>query len=62
MMRYVAKQKNTKNETNRIKKVLKEEVRKVLNEAQEPLFKAKHKDNNLVAAIAFLRNKFYSVG
>lgn len=39
------------------KKLIREEVRKTLNEAQAPSFKAKHKDNNLVAAIYFSWNK-----
>ena len=40
-----------------LQKIILEEVRKVLNEAQVPSFKAKHKNNNLVAAIYFSWNK-----
>lgn len=39
------------------KKLIREEVRRVLNEAQAPSFKAKHKNNNLVAAIYFSWNR-----
>lgn len=39
------------------RKLIREEVRRVLKEAQAPSFKAKHKDNNLVAAIYFSWNK-----
>ena len=42
---------------SKLKQIIKEEVGQVLNEAQAPLFKAKHKDNNLVAAIYFSWNK-----
>ena len=43
--------------TIKLRKLIREEVRKVLNEAQTPSFKAKHKNNNLVAAIYFSWNK-----
>ena len=39
------------------KKLIREEIKKALNEAQAPAFQAKHKDNNLVAAIYFSWNK-----
>ncbi len=42
---------------SQFRRLIKEEVKKVLNEAQAPLFKAKHKNNNLVAAIYFSWNK-----
>ena len=40
-----------------LQKIIKEEIRKVLKEVKAPSFKAKHKDNNLVAAIYFSWNK-----
>ena len=40
-----------------LQKLIREEVRKVLKEVQAPSFKAKHKNNNLVAAIYFSWNK-----
>lgn len=43
--------------TIKLKQIIREEVSKVLNEAQAPSFKAKHKNNNLVAAIYFSWNK-----
>ena len=39
------------------RKLIREEVKKTLKEAQAPKYKAKHKDNNLVAAIYFSWNK-----
>ena len=39
------------------RKLIREEVRKVVNEAQAPKYKAKHTNNNLVAAIYFSWNK-----
>jgi len=39
------------------RKLIREEVRKVVNEAQAPKYKAKHASNNLVAAIYFSWNK-----
>ena len=39
------------------RKLIKEEVRKILTEAQAPKFQAKHRNNNLVAAIYFSWNK-----
>jgi len=39
------------------KKLIREEIKKVLTEAQAPKFKAKHTNNNLVAAIYFSWNK-----
>ena len=43
--------------TSEFRKLIREEVSKALNEAQTPSFKAKHKNNNLVAAIYFSWNK-----
>lgn len=40
-----------------LKKLIREEVKKMLTEAQAPAFQAKHKNNNLVAAIYFSWNK-----
>ena len=40
-----------------LQKLIREEVRKVLKEVQAPSFKAKHADDNLVAAIYFSWNK-----
>ena len=40
-----------------LKQIIREEVSRVLNETQAPSYKAKHKDNNLVAAIYFSWNK-----
>ena len=42
--------------TTEFKKLIREEVRKVVNEAQAPKYKAKHASNNLVAAIYFSWN------
>ena len=39
------------------RKLIRDEVKKTLKEAQAPKYKAKHKDNNLVAAIYFSWNK-----
>ena len=39
------------------RKLIREEIKKTLNEAQAPAFQAKHKDNNLVVAIYFSWNK-----
>ena len=39
------------------KKLIREEIKKALNEAQAPKFQSKHKNNNLVAAIYFSWNK-----
>jgi len=36
-----------------LKKLIREEIEKVLTEAQAPAFQAKHQNNNLVAAIYF---------
>jgi hypothetical protein len=41
----------------KLKQIIREEVSKVLTEAQAPAFQAKHKDNNLVVAIYFSWNK-----
>lgn len=41
----------------KLKQIIREEVQNVLKEAQAPSFKAKHKNNNLVAAIYFSWNK-----
>ena len=43
--------------TSEFRKLIREEIRKTLKEAQAPSYKAKHKDNNLVAAIYFSWNK-----
>lgn len=43
--------------TLELRKLIREEVSRVLNEAQAPSYKAKHRDNNLVAAIYFSWNK-----
>lgn len=43
--------------TQELKQIIREEIRKVLNKAQEPTFKAEHENNNLVAAIYFAWNK-----
>ena len=43
--------------TVELKKIIQEEIRKVLKEAQAPKYKAKHANNNLVAAIYFSWNK-----
>ena len=43
--------------TQELRKLIREEVKKVIKEAQAPSYKAKHKDNNLVAAIYFSWNK-----
>mgnify|MGYP006274362575 FL=1 len=40
-----------------LRKLIREEVKKMLTEAQAPAFQAKHKNNNLVAAIYFSWNK-----
>jgi hypothetical protein len=40
-----------------LKKLIREEIEKVLTEAQAPAFQAKHQNNNLVAAIYFSWNK-----
>lgn len=40
-----------------LKKIIQEEVRRLLKEAQAPKYKAKHANNNLVAAIYFSWNK-----
>jgi hypothetical protein len=40
-----------------LRKLIREEVRKVIKEAEAPKFKAKHQKNNLVAAIYFSWNK-----
>jgi hypothetical protein len=40
-----------------LQKLIREEVRKALTEAKAPAFQAKHKNNNLVAAIYFSWNK-----
>ena len=42
---------------NQLQSLIREEIKKALNEAQAPSFKAKHKNNNLVAAIYFSWNK-----
>ena len=39
------------------RKLIREEVKKTLKEAQAPKYKAKHANNNLVAAIYFSWNK-----
>ena len=39
------------------RKLIREEVRRVIKEAQAPKYKAKHANNNLVAAIYFSWNK-----
>jgi len=39
------------------RKLIREEIRKVITEAQAPKYKAKHASNNLVAAIYFSWNK-----
>jgi hypothetical protein len=39
-----------------LKKLIREEIEKVLTEAQAPAFQAKHKNNNLVVAIYFSWN------
>ena len=43
--------------TVHLKNIIREEIRKVLKEAQAPKYKAKHANNNLVAAIYFSWNK-----
>ena len=43
--------------TVELKKIIQEEIRKVLKEAQAPKYKSKHTNNNLVASIYFSRNK-----
>jgi hypothetical protein len=43
--------------TTELRKLIREEVKKTLNEAQAPAFQSKHKNNNLVAAIYFSWNK-----
>ena len=43
--------------TSELKKLIREEIKKVLTEAQAPAFQAKHQNNNLVAAIYFSWNK-----
>ena len=43
--------------TVELKKIIQEEIRKVLKEAQAPKYKSKHANNNLVASIYFSRNK-----
>jgi len=43
--------------TQELRKLIREEAKKVLKEAQAPKFKAKHQKNNLVAAIYFSWNK-----
>jgi len=40
-----------------LQKLIREEIKKVLTEVKAPAFQAKHKDNNLVAAIYFSWNK-----
>jgi len=40
-----------------LRKLIREEIRKVIKEAQAPKYKAKHANNNLVAAIYFSWNK-----
>lgn len=40
-----------------LKQIIKEEISKALNEAQAPKYRAKHANNNLVAAIYFSWNK-----
>jgi hypothetical protein len=40
-----------------LRKLIREEAKKMLKEAQAPKFKAKHANNNLVAAIYFSWNK-----
>ena len=39
------------------RKLIREEVRRVVKEAQAPKYKAKHQNNNLVAAMYFSWNK-----
>ena len=43
--------------TVELKKIIQEEIRKVLKEAQAPKYKANHANNNLVAAMYFSWNK-----
>ena len=40
-----------------LRQLIREEIRKTLKKAQAPKYKAKHADNNLVAAIYFSWNK-----
>ena len=40
-----------------LRKLIREEIRKVIKEAQAPKYKAKHANNNLVAAMYFSWNK-----
>jgi hypothetical protein len=54
---YVKQPINNKMKTSEFRKLIHEEVRKVLTEAQTPTYQAKHKDNNLVVAIYFSWNK-----
>ena len=42
---------------NLLKQLIKEEIKKVLDESQSPSYKSKHKNNNLVAAIYFSWDK-----
>jgi hypothetical protein len=46
-----------KMKASEFRKLIREEVRKVLTEAQTPTYQAKHKNNNLVVAIYFSWNK-----
>jgi hypothetical protein len=39
--------------TQELQQIIREEIRKMLNEAQSPSYKSKYKNNNLVAAIYF---------
>lgn len=43
--------------TAELRKLIREEIQKTLNEAQAPKYRAKHANNNLVAAIYFSWNK-----
>ena len=51
------KKKRNQKENNmtrsQLTKLIREEIKKTLNEATAPTFKAKHKNNNLVAAMYF---------